>query len=710
MPFKSEKQRRFLWAAHPEIAKRWAHEYPESNKGLPMYADQKKDDEKKAALEVLAEVINKSRAISILDNAGFPGQNTKAALDKVIRVDLPQAEGPTYAGQEREQGGADESKNVFDTVNAEDSDQACATDMLRKISVVLSKKLREKMELEEALEQLREPRYVPENLGVRRYSVPNPGVMHPAALQLAMQQQEEQSKKKPQQSGPVGGGSNPQFNPINAFGAISSSGNINGNAAFGQKNSPDSSKIAADNNPARWHNASEKTAVFPKMLMKALGTALSSGVKKAPAVKPVFKMPATPTHQDLMAYGKQIGYGSKTPTYTHQEFANYQLMKQRMAAQAANQATKATTSAPVVTRAAAPAVRPTPVASRPATPVARPRLAPPAVPPAAPSAGPVARPRLTPVAPAPQRPVAAPSVSPRPTTASPARPKGLLDDELSLDADIYNSPAAFGKSSASSIDELDVASWPAWQRSLLGAGMGAGYGLRAGALAGGALGGLHGALTEPGEYVDDKGQKQKHTRLQHVLRSLFTGVGMGGVAGLGVGGVAGGVAPYLPEKLGAETPAWQRAAGKNEEGGLNEKGRKSYEREHGGDLKAPVTESNPSGERAKRQNSFCARMCGMKRVNTGAETKADPDSRINKSLRKWNCKCSSAAQFGAKLAEVSAEDIQPDTAALLALALAGGGVGLQRGLHKKLQRGPEPVLVHSHVRLKHKTPSPYRSR
>ena len=91
----------------------------------------------------------------------------------------------------------------------------------------------------------------------------------------------------------------------------------------------------------------------------------------------------------------------------------------------------------------------------------------------------------------------------------------------------------------------------------------------------------------------------------------------------------------------AGTPAWQRSDGKNEEGGLNEKGRKSYERETGGNLKAPVTESNPSGERAKRQNSFCSRMCGMKRVNTGASTAKDPDSRINKSLRKWNCKCSS---------------------------------------------------------------------
>jgi hypothetical protein len=96
----------------------------------------------------------------------------------------------------------------------------------------------------------------------------------------------------------------------------------------------------------------------------------------------------------------------------------------------------------------------------------------------------------------------------------------------------------------------------------------------------------------------------------------------------------------------AGTPAWQRAAGKNDEGGLNAKGRASYNRATGGNLKAPVTEKNPSGQRAKRQNSFCSRMCGMKKHETGSKTKADPESRINKSLRKWNCKCGSEKTAG----------------------------------------------------------------
>ena len=82
-----------------------------------------------------------------------------------------------------------------------------------------------------------------------------------------------------------------------------------------------------------------------------------------------------------------------------------------------------------------------------------------------------------------------------------------------------------------------------------------------------------------------------------------------------------------------EGAAWTKKAGKNPSGGLNEKGRKSYERENpGSDLKAP---SKKVGN--KRRASFCARMKGMKKKLTSAKTANDPDSRINKSLRAWNC-------------------------------------------------------------------------
>ena len=82
-----------------------------------------------------------------------------------------------------------------------------------------------------------------------------------------------------------------------------------------------------------------------------------------------------------------------------------------------------------------------------------------------------------------------------------------------------------------------------------------------------------------------------------------------------------------------EGAAWTKKSGKNPSGGLNEKGRKSYERENpGSDLKAP---SKKVGN--KRRASFCARMKGMKKKLTSSKTANDPDSRINKSLRAWNC-------------------------------------------------------------------------
>jgi hypothetical protein len=85
--------------------------------------------------------------------------------------------------------------------------------------------------------------------------------------------------------------------------------------------------------------------------------------------------------------------------------------------------------------------------------------------------------------------------------------------------------------------------------------------------------------------------------------------------------------------------AWTRKEGKNPAGGLNATGRASYNRAHGAHLKAPVSakEASKSPKAASRRKSFCARMEGMKRANTSAKTARDPNSRINKSLRKWDC-------------------------------------------------------------------------
>ena len=86
-------------------------------------------------------------------------------------------------------------------------------------------------------------------------------------------------------------------------------------------------------------------------------------------------------------------------------------------------------------------------------------------------------------------------------------------------------------------------------------------------------------------------------------------------------------------KSGGSTPAWQRKEGKNPAGGLNAKGRASYNRANPGKpgLKAPQPEGG------SRKKSFCARMSGMKKKLTSSKTANDPNSRINKSLRKWKC-------------------------------------------------------------------------
>jgi len=85
------------------------------------------------------------------------------------------------------------------------------------------------------------------------------------------------------------------------------------------------------------------------------------------------------------------------------------------------------------------------------------------------------------------------------------------------------------------------------------------------------------------------------------------------------------------EEVTNEGAAWTKKEGQNKSGGLNEKGRKSYERENpGSDLKAP---SKKVGN--KRRASFCARMKGMRKRQKPSNNTGD--DRLSKSLRAWNC-------------------------------------------------------------------------
>jgi hypothetical protein len=97
--------------------------------------------------------------------------------------------------------------------------------------------------------------------------------------------------------------------------------------------------------------------------------------------------------------------------------------------------------------------------------------------------------------------------------------------------------------------------------------------------------------------------------------------------------------PYmtdLEKKLRKED--WQSVNRKDKTDGLSQKAVNAYRRDNpGSKLQTAVTEKKPTGKRAARRKSFCSRMRGMKDRLTSAETARDPDSRINKALRRWNC-------------------------------------------------------------------------
>ena len=94
-----------------------------------------------------------------------------------------------------------------------------------------------------------------------------------------------------------------------------------------------------------------------------------------------------------------------------------------------------------------------------------------------------------------------------------------------------------------------------------------------------------------------------------------------------------------------KTPAWQRSEGKNPKGGLNAKGRASYNATTGGDLKPPVK----SGDNPRRA-SFLARMGNM----AGAEYKDGEPTRLLLSLKAWGA--SSKADAKAKAKAISARN------------------------------------------------------
>ena len=87
---------------------------------------------------------------------------------------------------------------------------------------------------------------------------------------------------------------------------------------------------------------------------------------------------------------------------------------------------------------------------------------------------------------------------------------------------------------------------------------------------------------------------------------------------------------------------WQKVNKRDKTDGMSRKAVKAYRRENpGSKLKTAVT-TKPSklkkgSKAAKRRKSFCSRMRGMKKARASAKTRRDPNSPINKALRRWNC-------------------------------------------------------------------------
>ena len=379
-----------MWAEHPEIARRWSEKY-KNKKNLPMYVNPEKNDKngskKEAQLETKPHKLKSAKKPhNILPFFVTSEKNATVFPLNSVKSNTLFTPADTFSGKWKR-------KDIEASMS--DCDEKIAVNaLLNKIAAVINPNLLRALEERKALAEARKARYIPNNVNLKQYpaAMQGPAIPPPMGMSAPPPQPPQQQSPTPPQNA-VGGGNHPSANPINTFGGLSMSGDLNGNAAFGAKNSPDSSKIAA---------AITKWA--------AADTPCSCGCG------------------DTVATCK-CGKDCKC-----------------------------------------------------------------------------------------------------------RKPGGSC------------------------------------------------Y----------------------------KAEGEKESAAQTFGRALAI-------------------------KFAAKSPAWQREAGKNEEGGLNAKGRASYNKATGGNLKAPVTQKNPKGKAKSRRASFCARMGGMKKKLTGEKTKNDPDSRINKALRKWNC-------------------------------------------------------------------------
>lgn len=110
-------------------------------------------------------------------------------------------------------------------------------------------------------------------------------------------------------------------------------------------------------------------------------------------------------------------------------------------------------------------------------------------------------------------------------------------------------------------------------------------------------------------------------------------------------------------------------------GGLNDSFRKKYNREHGSNLKRPVTTEpsklKPGSKAAKRRASFCARMGGM----PGPTSKDGKLTPKGAALKRWNCEAEvGSIQFSVG-GKKEKKGLNPYVGATLSGAISGAGLG-----------------------------------
>ena len=290
MPFRSEKQRRFMWAEHPSIAKRWAHEYPKQ-RNLPTYAhDKKKTSEKQESSKekeaAMARNVTTWRADSRNTVVNYVQTLiSKHANSAAVHVEIPRSEKPTSAGEESiSLKGPDQEGQLLGQLSNE-TRKPPVNETLRKLAVVLSQAIQQGIADEQAAAQNQEAQPVPQNANLKQYAQPASATPLPMGMAQAQSQQmqaampqapaQAQAPAAPQKAAnvspmpagpqatspsapPVGSKGikpikpmapkqlGPSTRPIQTFGALSTNGDWgNPNAGLGVQNSPET-KFAAD--------------------------------------------------------------------------------------------------------------------------------------------------------------------------------------------------------------------------------------------------------------------------------------------------------------------------------------------------------------------------------------------------------------------------------------------------------------------------------